>query len=258
MFIDIAKIKIKAGDGGNGAVSFRREKYVAAAVPTGVTEERAATSFSCPTTIFPPSPTSVIKRKYTAENGLPGGGKRCFGKNGADLIIRVPEAPLVRDAESGRLLADVSDDAPQLSKRAAEAAGETAISPPPQGRLPVSPKAAYQVRKRGSARAQASCRRGAHRLSERGEIHPCFGGQRGETENRQLSFHHPFPRARRCAPRRSSSFVMADIPGLIEGAGGAWGSVTNFCAMSRRCRMLLHIVDVSGSEGRDPARISTP
>ncbi len=137
MFIDIAKIKIKAGDGGNGAVSFRREKYVAAGGPDGATEERAATSFSCPTTIFPPSPTSVIK-----ENTY--GGKRPARRRKALLRqkrrrpynTRAERHP-VKDAESGRgCLPTFPTTSPQLSQGAAEAAGETTILPPPQGRLP--------------------------------------------------------------------------------------------------------------------------
>ena len=114
MFIDIAKIKIKAGDGGNGAVSFRREKYVAAGGPDGGDGGKGGNIVFLPDDNLSTLADFRYKRKYTAENGLPGGGKRCFGKNGADLIIRVPRGTLVKDAESGRLLADVSDDAPAV------------------------------------------------------------------------------------------------------------------------------------------------
>ena len=107
MFIDSAKIKIKAGDGGNGAVSFRREKYVGLpADRTAETAAAAATSSSRWTIIFPLWPISATSANMPAGRGGDGRGKRCSGKKGEDLVISVPRGTLLRDAETGRLVAE--------------------------------------------------------------------------------------------------------------------------------------------------------
>ena len=114
MFVDQAKIYVKAGDGGNGCVSFHREKYVAAGGPDGGDGGKGGDVL-----FVADDHTSTLvdfryKRKYIAENGAPGSGNRCTGKSGADLIIPVPRGTLVREAETGRLLADVSGTEPVL------------------------------------------------------------------------------------------------------------------------------------------------
>ena len=114
MFIDIAKIKIKAGNGGNGAVSFRREKYVAAGGPDGGDGGKGGNIVFQVDDNLSTLADFRYKRKYAAPNGENGRGNRCFGRGGEDCIIRVPRGTLVKDAETGRLLADMSDDEPQI------------------------------------------------------------------------------------------------------------------------------------------------
>ena len=112
MFVDKAKIYIRAGRGGNGAVSFHREKYVAAGGPDGGDGGRGG---SVVFEVDPNLSTLVdfrFKKKYVAEDGQPGGAKRCSGKGGRDLVIKVPKGTLVRDFETGRLLADLSGTEP--------------------------------------------------------------------------------------------------------------------------------------------------
>lgn len=117
MFVDKAKISIKAGDGGNGAVSFHREKFVAAGGPDGGDGGRGGdVIFQADTNM-----SSLIgfryKKKYAAENGQNGSGARCSGKTGESLVIKVPKGTVVREAETGRVLADLSGDEPVVVAR---------------------------------------------------------------------------------------------------------------------------------------------
>ena len=112
MFVDTATIKIKAGDGGNGAVSFHREKYVAAGGPDGGDGGRGGNVVFLVDTNLSTLADFRYKRKYTAQNGENGRAGRSSGKSAPDLIIRVPRGTLIRDTETGRLLADLSDDQP--------------------------------------------------------------------------------------------------------------------------------------------------
>lgn len=253
MFIDIAKIKIKAGDGGNGAVSFRREKYVAAGGPDGGDGGKGGNIVFLPDDNLSTLADFRYKRKYTAENGLPGGGKRCFGKNGADLIIRVPRGTLVKDAESGRLLADVSDDAPAVVAKGGRGGWGNSHFATPTRQAP-------RFAKSGVPGEEKEVQLELKLLADVGLIgFPNVGKStlvsvvseaRPKIANYHFTTLSPVLGVVRLG--EGSSFVMADIPGLIEGAGEGVGLGHEFLRHVERCRMLLHIVDVSGSEGRDP------
>ena len=108
MFIDTAKINIKAGNGGNGSVSFHREKYVAAGGPDGGDGGRGGNVVFVADSNLSTLMDFRYKRKYAAQNGEDGRAARCSGKNAPDLIIRVPRGTLVRDAQSGLVIADIS------------------------------------------------------------------------------------------------------------------------------------------------------
>ena len=112
MFVDYAKIKVKAGDGGDGAVSFHREKYIAAGGPDGGDGGRGGDVLLVADDHLSTLADFRYQRKYTAQNGENGRGGRSSGKSAPDLIVKVPRGTVVRDAATGRLLADVSDDAP--------------------------------------------------------------------------------------------------------------------------------------------------
>ena len=112
MFIDIAKITVCAGDGGNGAVSFRREKYVAAGGPDGGDGGKGGDVIFKVDTNLSTLADFRYKRKYSAQNGANGGAKKCAGKTGESITVYVPQGTVVREAESGRVLADLSTDEP--------------------------------------------------------------------------------------------------------------------------------------------------
>ena len=114
MFIDIAKIKVKAGDGGDGAVSFHREKYVAAGGPDGGDGGRGGSIVFQVDDNLSTLADFRYKRKYVAQRGENGRGKRCAGKSAPDLVIRVPRGTVVKDAGTGRVIADLSGDEPQV------------------------------------------------------------------------------------------------------------------------------------------------
>ncbi len=114
MFVDRAKIKIKAGDGGNGAVSFRREKYVAAGGPDGGDGGRGGNVVFVADRSMDTLVNFRFRYKFEAQNGQPGGTRRCSGKSGEDLVIRVPFGTVVREAQSGQIMADISSEEPVI------------------------------------------------------------------------------------------------------------------------------------------------
>ena len=136
MFIDIAKIKVKAGDGGDGAVSFHREKYVAAGGPDGGDGGRGGSIVFQVDDNLSTLADFRYKRKYVAQRGENGRGKRCAGKSAPDLVIRVPRGTVVKDAGTGRVIADLSGDEPQVIAKGGRGGWGTPTSPPPPGRCP--------------------------------------------------------------------------------------------------------------------------
>ena len=145
-FVDTAKITVRSGKGGNGAVSFHREKYVAAGGPDGGDGGRGGDIILQVDDHMSTLMDFRYKRKYTAGNGMDGTGKRCSGKDGEDLVIKVPLGTIVRDAASGQIIRDMSDHEPFVLARGATGAGATSTSPPPPGRCPASPRRAIPAR----------------------------------------------------------------------------------------------------------------
>ena len=137
MFVDVAKIKIKAGDGGNGAVSFHREKYVAAGGPDGGDGGKGGNVIFQADDNLSTLMDFRYKRKYVAQNGEPGRASKCSGKNAPDLIIRVPRGTLVKDAESGLVMADISGDEPVVVAKGGRGGwGNTHFATPHQTNSP--------------------------------------------------------------------------------------------------------------------------
>lgn len=253
MFVDQAKIYVKAGDGGNGCVSFHREKYVAAGGPDGGDGGKGGDVL-----FVADDHTSTLvdfryKRKYIAENGAPGSGNRCTGKSGADLIIPVPRGTLVREAETGRLLADVSGTEPVLVFQGGKGgAGNqhfaTATRQIPRFAKPGAPgeggyitlelKLLADVGLVGFPNVGKSTF-----ISVVSAAKPKIANYHFTTLTPVLGVVHV---------GEEQSFVCADIPGLIEGAAEGVGLGHDFLRHVERCRLLLHVVDVSGCEGRDP------
>lgn len=253
MFIDSAKIKIKAGDGGNGAVSFRREKYVAAGGPDGGDGGRGGNVVFQVDDNLSTLADFRYKRKYAAARGGDGRGNRCSGKKADDLLIRVPRGTLLRDAETGRLVADLSGDEPQVIARGGRGGWGNSHFATPTRQVP-------NFAKPGTKGEELELSMELKLLADVGLVgFPNVGKSTlvsvvSEAKPQIANYHFttltPVLGVVRLGEGRS--FVMADIPGLIEGASGGAGLGHQFLRHVERCRLLVHIVDVSGSEGRDP------
>lgn len=253
MFIDSAKIKIKAGDGGNGAVSFRREKYVAAGGPDGGDGGRGGNVVFQVDDNLSTLADFRYKRKYAAARGGDGRGNRCSGKKADDLLIRVPRGTLLRDAETGRLVADLSGDEPQVIARGGRGGWGNSHFATPTRQVP-------NFAKPGTPGEEMELVIELKLLADVGLVgFPNVGKSTlisvvSEAKPNIANYHFttltPVLGVVRMGEGRS--FVMADIPGLIEGASGGAGLGHQFLRHVDRCRLLLHVVDVSGSEGRDP------
>ncbi len=253
MFVDYAKIKLKAGNGGNGAVAFHREKFVAAGGPDGGDGGRGGDILFQPDDNLSTLADFRYKRKYNAQNGENGRGRNCTGKNGENLIIKVPRGTLVREAETGRLLADISTDEPQLVAKGWRGGwGNSHFATPtrqvPRFAKPGIPGEELEVQLELKLLADVGLvgfpNVGKSTLiSVVSEAKPTIANYHFTTLTPVLGVVHM---------GEGDSFVMADIPGLIEGAGEGVGLGHQFLRHVDRCRLLVHIVDVSGSEGRDP------
>ena len=146
-FVDTARITVRSGNGGNGVVSFHREKYVAAGGPDGGDGGRGGNVVVEINDHMSTLMDFRYKRKYVAANGMDGQGKRCTGKDGEDLILRVPRGTVIRDAETREIIKDMSDDAPFILCRGGRGgAGATSTSPPPPARYPALPRRASPAR----------------------------------------------------------------------------------------------------------------
>ncbi|HIS50891.1 MAG TPA: GTPase ObgE [Candidatus Gallacutalibacter pullistercoris] len=253
MFIDIAKIKIKAGKGGDGAVSFRREKYVAAGGPDGGDGGKGGNIVFQVDDNLSTLADFRYKRKYAAPNGENGRGNRCFGRGGEDCVIRVPRGTLVKDAETGRLLADMSDDAPQIVAKGGRGGWGNSHFATPTRQVP-------RFAKPGTPGEEFEVQLELKLLADVGLVgYPNVGKSTlvsvvSEAKPNIANYHFTTltPVLGVVRMGEGSSFVMADIPGLIEGAGEGVGLGHQFLRHVERCRLLVHIVDVAGSEGRDP------
>ncbi len=253
MFIDIAKIFVKAGDGGNGAVSFHREKYVAAGGPDGGDGGRGGNVLFQADSNLSTLADFRYKRKYIAQRGENGRGGRCAGKSAPDLVIKVPKGTLVKDADTGRVLADIWDGEPQLIAKGGKGGwGNTHFATPARQ----TPRFA----KPGLPGQQFNVQLELKLLADVGLVgFPNVGKSTlisvvSEAKPNIADYHFTTltPVLGVVPLGESRSFVMADIPGLIEGAWEGRGLGHQFLRHVERCRMLVHIVDVSGSEGRDP------
>lgn len=253
MFVDIAKIHLKAGNGGNGAVSFHREKYVAAGGPDGGDGGKGGDIIFVADKNLSTLADFRYKRKYTAENGENGKSGRGSGKKAPDLIIRVPEGTLIKDSETGRIIADISDSEPvTVAKGGNGGWGNTHFA--------TATRQVPRFAKHGAEGEELDVTLELKLLADVGLIgFPNVGKSTlvsvvSEAKPKIANYHFTTltPVLGVVRIDEGSSFVMADIPGLIEGAGEGIGLGHEFLRHVERCRLLLHIIDVSGSEGRDP------
>ena len=253
MFVDIAKIHLKAGKGGDGAVSFHREKYVAAGGPDGGDGGRGGDIVFKADSNLSTLADFRYKRKYAAENGQNGGASRCTGKSAPNLVISVPVGTLVKDAETGRIIADISDEEPVVIAKGGNGGWGNQ-------HFATSTRQVPRFSKPGNPGEELDVTLELKLLADVGLIgFPNVGKSTlvsvvSEAKPKIANYHFTTltPVLGVVRMGEGSSFVMADIPGLIEGAGEGVGLGHEFLRHVERCRMLLHVLDISGSEGRDP------
>lgn len=253
MFTDTARITVRAGAGGDGAVAFHREKYVASGGPDGGDGGRGGNVVFRVANGINTLSDFRYKRKFAAENGQNGSGKRQFGRHGADCVIEVPRGTLIYDDETGRLMADMSDDTPFVAARGGRGGFGNAHFATPTRQTPRFAKA-------GMAGEAHTLRLELKLLADVGLVgFPNVGKSTlisVVSEAKPAIANYPFttltPVLGVVRVEAGTSFVMADIPGVIEGAGEGVGLGHEFLRHVERCRLLVHVVDVAGSEGRDP------
>lgn len=253
MFVDVAKIKIKAGDGGDGAVSFHREKYIASGGPDGGDGGKGGNIVFVADSNLSTLADFRYKRKYLAQKGENGKAARRNGKNAPDLIIHVPIGTLVKDAETGRLMADVSTKEPVVVARGGKGGwGNTHFATPtrqtPRFAKPGLPGEEFDVQLELKLLADV----GLVGFPNVGKSTLVSVVSQAKPVIANYHFTTITPVLGVVSMGEGSSFVMADIPGLIEGAWEGTGLGHQFLRHVERCRLLVHIVDISGSEGRDP------
>ena len=253
MFVDVAKIRIKAGRGGDGHIGFHREKYVASGGPDGgdggkggdivfVVDNHMATLLDF-----------RYKRKYVAADGEPGGTKRCFGKDGADTVIKVPRGTLIKDGETGALIHDMSDDKPFIAARGGKGGWGNAHFATPTRQAPRFAKPGMEGDERFillELKLIADVGLIGFPNVGKSTLLSMISAARPKIANYHLTTLAPNLGV--VFVSEGSSFVCADIPGIIEGAAEGAGLGHDFLRHIERCRLLVHLVDVSGSEGRDP------
>ena len=252
-FIDIATIWLHAGKGGDGAVSFHREKFVAAGGPDGGDGGRGGNI------VFQADPNlSTLmdfryKRKYTAPDGENGRGARQKGKDADDLVIRVPRGTVVRDAESNEIIKDMSDSEPFILCRGGKGGwGNKHFATPtrqvPRFAKPGLPGEGHDITLELKLLADV----GLVGFPNVGKSTLLSVVSKAHPKIANYHFTTLFPNLGVVYVDEGRSFVMADIPGIIEGASEGAGLGHDFLRHIDRCRLLIHLVDVSGSEGRDP------
>lgn len=253
MFIDKIKIFVKAGNGGNGVVSFRREKYVAKGGPDGGDGGNGGNIIF---RIDEGSNTLLAfryKRKFVAENGGDGAGSKYHGANGADVIIPIPRGTLIRDAQSGKIIHDMSGDEDFVLAKGGRGGWGNRHFATPTRQIPRFAKAGLPGEEREIIlELKMIADVGLAGLPSAGKSSLLAALSSARPKIADYHFTTLEPNLGVVSTGGESGFVMADIPGLIEGASEGLGLGHAFLRHIERCRMLVQVVDVSMSEGRTP------
>ena len=254
MFIDKAKIVVSSGKGGDGHVSFRREKYVPAGGPDGGDGGNGGN------VIFEIDEglNTLVDfrhvRKYQAEHGEPGKKKRCTGKTGRDLIIKVPEGTVIREASSGKVIADMSGNCRRYMILKGGKGGNgnmhyaTSTMQAPKYAQPGQPSRTLELILELKMIADV----GLVGFPNVGKSTLLSAVSNAKPKVANYHFTTLNPILGVVDLEGAPGFVMADIPGLIEGAADGAGLGHQFLAHIERTKLLVHVVDAAGSEGRDP------
>ena len=254
MFVDRAKIMIKSGKGGNGSVSFRREPFVPQGGPDGGDGGKGGDVIFKADEGLRTLMDFRYKRKYEAENGEDGKKKKCFGKKGADLVIRVPAGTVVIDDATGKVMKDLVRHGDSFVAAKGGKGGKGNVN------FKNSVRQAPNFAEAGGFAVERNVTLVLKLIADVGLVgFPNVGKSTllSVTSNARpkiANYHFTtlFPNLGVIYVDEGVSFVMADIPGIIEGAAEGAGLGHDFLRHIDRCRLLVHVVDVSGSEGRDP------
>ena len=254
MFIDYAKIVIASGNGGNGAISFRREKYVANGGPDGGDGGKGGSVYFRVDLGLNTLVDFRYKKKYLAKNGEPGSGSRCNGKKGEDLYIDVPQGTVVIDEETGNVLADLSQEGQVECILEGGKGGKGNVH------FATAVRQIPNFAETGEPGTEKTVILELKMIADVGLVgYPNVGEStllsrmtlaRPKVANYHFTTLEPSLGVVKL--KNGASFVMADIPGLIEGASEGVGLGLKFLRHIERTRLLLHVIDVAGTEGRDP------
>ena len=252
-FIDKARIYCRAGKGGNGAVAFHREKYVAAGGPDGGDGGNGGNVVLVVDDNMSALMDFRYKRRYIAENGMDGQGSRKYGKKGSDLTIRVPRGTVVRDFETNEIIKDMSDSEPFILCRGGKGGWGNTHFATPTRQVPRFAKSGLEGEEHDVVlELKLLADVGLIGFPNVGKSTLLSVVSKARPKIANYHFTTLYPNLGVVYVDEGVSFVMADIPGIIEGAADGAGLGHDFLRHIDRCRLLVHVVDVSGSEGRDP------
>ena len=254
MFTDYVKIIAKAGKGGNGAISFRREKYVAAGGPDGGDGGKGGDIYF---EVDPDANTLIdfrYNKKFKAEDGKNGEGAHKYGKSGTDLYIKVPIGTIIRDAKTNEILADLSQEGQKQLILSGGRGGKG------NSHFATSTRQAPRFAQDGESGEEKELILELKLLADVGLIgfpnvgKSTFLSMTTSATPKIADYHFTTlePNLGVVKTKIGASFVIADIPGIIEGASEGSGLGLQFLRHIERTRLLLHVIDVSGSEGRNP------
>lgn len=254
MFVDVAKIFVKSGDGGNGAISFRREKYVPFGGPDGGDGGNGGDVVIKVDSNMRTLLDFKYKKKYEAERGENGGKSNMFGKDGKDLIIKVPAGTVIRDAQTNKVIADLIEDEQSVivAKGGRGGRGNAKFATPTRQAPDFAEPGMPGEEKWINLELKLIADVGLIGFPNVGKstILSMTTGAKPKIAN--YHFTTLTPNLGVVDLPGINSFVMADIPGLIEGAHEGTGLGIDFLRHIERTRVLIHVIDVSGIEGRDP------
>ena len=253
MFVDNVKIYIKAGNGGDGAVSFHREKFVAAGGPDGGDGGNGGNVIFRIDTGANTLLAFRYKRKFVAENGDNGKGDKFHGKTGKDIVILVPPGTLLRDPASGKIIHDMAKSDEFVAAKGGRGGWGNRHFATPTRQIP-------RFAKRGTLGEEREILLELKMIADVGLVgFPSVGKSsilsRISSAKPKIAAYHfttLSPNLGVVSVGEGRGFVAADIPGLIEGAAEGHGLGHAFLRHVDRCRLLLHVVDVAAIEGRDP------
>ena len=253
LFVDKVRITVCGGRGGDGAVAFHREKYVASGGPDGGDGGHGGSVILQVNDNLSTLLDFRYKRKYVAQAGVNGLGRNMSGKRGENLYIQVPRGTVVRDAETGQVIVDMSTGEDFVLAKGGRGGWGNNHFATPTRQVP-------RFAKSGTPGQERDVVLELKLLADVGLVgFPNVGKSTllSVTSNARpkiANYHFTtlFPNLGVIYVDEGVSFVMADIPGIIEGAADGAGLGHDFLRHIDRCRLLVHVVDVSGSEGRDP------